>query len=327
MLYPLWEFWFMHGHFVEGRRWCERAFQAAEGAIVPDGVRSRALCALGIFTYFQGDAETAQRISLEGLELARRAGDRHAELGHLHLLGNTQLTLGDKQAGINTLEEGIGLARAVQDWGWLGGLLNALAGEYFQQGDLDRAELLFKETIELARRQGDRWGRSYVQNNLAGIYMRRGEFDRAEPLIRESADILAVLKDLYGYSGSLTYLARLTWLRGDMAQARSHFNESLDIERDLGRWGYIPTALERMADFMTRQGSARSAAILLGAAQAYRQAENYSPDAEEVPRLEETIDRVREALGEQVYLAVLAEWESLTIEQAVERVLSAAPLE
>jgi len=148
--------------------------------------------------------------------------------------------------------------------------------------------------------------------------MRRGEFDQAEALVREAANSLSQLKDSLGYAGPLRALAQIAWRRGDMVEARSLLLETLEIERNLGRLRYIPFTVERVADFMARQGGARSAAILLGAAQAYRQAKNYPPDADEDSLILQTRDSVRHELGEQLYQAVFAEGENLTIEQAID---------
>jgi hypothetical protein len=80
-----------------------------------------------------------------------------------------------------------------------------------------------------------------------------------------------------------------------------------------------------MADFIDQHDSPRLAAILLGTAQAYRRIENYPPEADELPRLQLVIDRVRSSLGETAYAAAYAEGERLTIEQTLERVFAAAP--
>lgn len=320
LLDALWFFWFMHGHFVEGRQWSERAFQATEGALIPDKVRARALIVLGIFVYFQGDADTTRRLSQEGLELAHRVGDLRSELWHMMLFGNAQVSLGETSAGIQTFEQAIEMARLANDETMLARLLNSLGLANFAQGDLDQIESLFREAIELTRRLGDRWGLSYLLSNLSGILMRRGEFDQAEALVREAADALSQLKDPHGYGGPLHALANIAWRRGDMVEARSLLLEVLEIDTYLGRLRYIPFTVEKVADFMARQGGARSAAILLGAAQAYRRANNYPPDAYEDSLLQQTRDGVRNELGEQLYQAVFTEGESLTIEQAIDKI-------
>ena len=58
LVYSLYVFWFMHGHFVEGRRWAERALQATESIPISDMLRSRGICALTAFQYIQGHAES-----------------------------------------------------------------------------------------------------------------------------------------------------------------------------------------------------------------------------------------------------------------------------
>jgi len=320
MLEALWLFWFMHSHFVEGRRWTERLLQASEGLAIPDLVLSHALVALCSFTYFQGEPETSIKAAMQGLELARHAGDRLGELLHLHHLGLSHYSLGNTQAAIETLEEGIRLGRTLPESNVLGWLIHDLALTYHGQGELEKAEIFYLQGVELSRRLGERWGLAYVYGNLADIAIQRGKFEQAEALLEESVPIFIQFGDQHGYSGSQLHLAKFAWLRGDMLQAGTLLNESLDIERHLGRMRYVSSSIEELADFMAGNNGAHSAAILLGSADAYRRSEGYAPEPEEAQIRDHATNLAIIALGGEAYKSAYAQGERLTIEQAIDRV-------
>ncbi len=263
LVYAMINFWFIHGYFVEGRSWAERALQAAEGCPIPDVLRSRGLCALTVFLYMQGQVEPALQLALEGLELARRAGDRRAELMHLNIIGSAQSSLGEFETALRTIEQGIDLARTAQDWLLLCWLLNDLGCLRFVLDDLSQAEQIFQEAAVISRRLGARRELSYLLDNLAGIAARTNRYDLAEDLVNESLPVSILFGDRYGYSGSINSLAKFAWRRGDPAQARKLLNEVIEIERQLGRQRYIPKVLERMADFLDEHDSPYLAVILL----------------------------------------------------------------
>jgi predicted ATPase/DNA-binding SARP family transcriptional activator/Tfp pilus assembly protein PilF len=66
-------FWFLAGHFAEGRRWANRALEASITA--PDEVRARALSTAGDFAGLQGDFEEAEWFLKESLKLRERCGN------------------------------------------------------------------------------------------------------------------------------------------------------------------------------------------------------------------------------------------------------------
>jgi hypothetical protein len=59
------EFWYLRGHFGEGRRWLEEAL--ANSSPAPTAARARALQRVSWLAYLQGDLDQAEEASEEGL--------------------------------------------------------------------------------------------------------------------------------------------------------------------------------------------------------------------------------------------------------------------
>jgi non-specific serine/threonine protein kinase len=95
----VWNFWYGHGHWHEGRGWLEEALAASSRPSV------RRLDALGgayYFAYIQGDSERARRLLEEQLALARQLENR-AGIAALH--GLALVTVEDDSDHAASLEE------------------------------------------------------------------------------------------------------------------------------------------------------------------------------------------------------------------------------
>lgn len=74
--YALWRLWFNHGTWGEARRWLEAILDEHIAAVLPPGLRGRALLATGMTLAMQSDFAHALAICEESLELLRQAGDQ-----------------------------------------------------------------------------------------------------------------------------------------------------------------------------------------------------------------------------------------------------------
>jgi predicted ATPase len=78
-------FWYLSGHWSEGRDWLERVVAKEVGAWPQ--THGRALTELGRLALYQGDDARAASALEQALTLCRRAGDRHGITYALYLLG------------------------------------------------------------------------------------------------------------------------------------------------------------------------------------------------------------------------------------------------
>jgi len=139
-----------------------------------------------------GDIERAEALGREGLDLARKAGNR--------------------------IDESYGLAHI--------GLV------YAARGRLDDAEDAFEEAVRLARTGGNLRSVAMWSMTLAGFALTRGDNARARRLFDESLAGHQSLSDAWGIALSHLGLAHLAIATGESETARSLLAESLALHAD-----------------------------------------------------------------------------------------------
>jgi tetratricopeptide (TPR) repeat protein len=151
-------FWFVRGHYAEGRQQVEEALvrsEHADASAIPPAVRAQALSAAGTLAWAQGDFTTAAVRHQQAQRLFEAAGDRQ------------------------------GTAFS----------LNNLGVQAMRRGEADRALALFQRAIDEYQMIGDTWGGSIAQANIGSQLLELGDLERAETLLRESHDTLRRLGD------------------------------------------------------------------------------------------------------------------------------------
>ena len=104
-------FWFLRGHWSEGRGWLEEALAANAGA----SVRAKALGGLAKLAVEQGDHERAETAAGEALALHRELGDGERVMAVLLNLGYTTTVRGDLERAEALLEEELAMSRESKD--------------------------------------------------------------------------------------------------------------------------------------------------------------------------------------------------------------------
>lgn len=334
----LWWFWFVRGHLSEGRLWLQTALDAARDA--PPPLRVAAAYGLGVLAWRQSDFDEAARRGQETLALYRRVDDRWGMARALFLLEMTVRSRGDHARGTALLEESLALFHQSGDaWGVATTLLN-LGTATHQGGDPKRAATYQQESVRLFREQGDFSGvaaslyalglalrdqgdpraRTVAEEaltaarslgdplrvafalNLVGLVARdRGEYDHAGTAHRESLELFTSLGDTWGVAYTLGNLATLALQQGDDDRARTLFLDSLRRRAEHGdRWG-IAECLEGLALAGPGRTGAGTAARLLGAAEALRQAMGTELPASVRARHARAGSAARTALGKRRY--------------------------
>jgi tetratricopeptide (TPR) repeat protein len=209
----LWRFWWMRGHYSEGRRWLEEALAKDER---PSAVRARALEAvgwladdqgdidravgaaeeglslstrveiessvtasflrmLGSAAYVHGNHEQAARLFKDSLALGREARDERGVASSLLQLGNVSGDRGNHEGAKTFYEEGLALSRKLDDKALLASALISVGAEFLLQGDHERGAMLNEEAAGLYREQGNRGHLQYALDNLGWAALMRGE--------------------------------------------------------------------------------------------------------------------------------------------------------
>ena len=208
LAWALAQFWFQHGHVIEGRRWLERAIDlTGDDAGAP---LARLGHGLGILLCQQGELDAALRLFERSLAVWRELGDRDQQAKELNSLGITRRLRGDLDAARSLLGESAAIAREIGSDLRLGAALCSLGQVESVAGNHDRAAQLLHEALALDQKLGDIPGEAMSQNCLAAASLRAGQIQEARALLPGMADYAA-------RSGDSEYVACTLELAGCIA--------------------------------------------------------------------------------------------------------------
>jgi predicted ATPase len=308
-------FWFLHGHFGEGRRWLETAL--SENQEAPQQLRARALNGAGNLAWAQGDFEHAELLHTEALAHFRESGDIGGVAFTLGRLGHIPQYQGDYHRAAELFEESLSLFREVGDaWGvptalyWLGSVAYA-------EGQIPRAKALFEEGLSLYRSTGDRRGMAYQLRGLGRVANRQGDTAAAMTLLSESVSLFRALGDKLGTTWSLYSLGEAALSRGEVREADAFFREGLGLHRQTGNKQGAAECLNGIAHAAMNMGELQRAAHLFAASAALREATGAPADASNHEEAGRALSAVRAGLGDEMFASVWNEGKRTSLEQAV----------
>lgn len=193
-------------------------------------LRGKALNVDGFLAYSQGDTATALRLLEESVVVGREVGDEVGVALALLRLGIGAYYHGDLTQAVRVLDESLARYRNLNDPVGIHVALYELAEALSYAGDYTRARRLHEEGLVLKREIGDRW---HIALSLFGLGL-------------------------------------LDYLEGHYREAAEHERESLRLRLELDdRWG-MALCLEVLGWIGAAGKSGRTAARLLGAAEAAR---------------------------------------------------------
>jgi non-specific serine/threonine protein kinase len=199
-------FWYVRGHYSQGRAWLSELLIA--GADAPPRIRASALLSLGELIWRENASEAAARIA-EALtlwrELHERSGTGQALSARERIAHNSGDLAMARRCGDEAVEmlrpEGPGplLAQALADCGRTAFLMD----------DLTLARELLQEAVDMSREHGSGRTRALACWALGLVQCDRGEHDAAEALLVEALAIQRSLKSKQGIYQTLQGFLRL----------------------------------------------------------------------------------------------------------------------
>jgi non-specific serine/threonine protein kinase len=148
-------FWWLRGHFSEGRRWLAQVL--ADTKDITPLTLAHAYYVAGVLAAQQVDLDEANARLTAAVAGFREAGDDVWVALALNHLGNVALSAGDLARSRAVCEEALGYARRVNDPGLLADPIMNLGRIATAQGEYERAEALCEEALALKRVAGGRW--------------------------------------------------------------------------------------------------------------------------------------------------------------------------
>jgi predicted ATPase/DNA-binding SARP family transcriptional activator len=297
------QFWYLRGHYGEGRDWLDWALAAPEGA--PAEVRAKALQGSGMLAHLQCEYPAAVR-RLEGaLALYRELGDRRGVAGILSALGAVAREQSRYARARELQTEALAEFEALGDRPGVAGGRDALGFAAWLEGDFATATAECTQALAAFTELGDAEGAAGSELNLGVVAMYRGEHEAAAAALARSRQLAEQVGFREGVAWALHERGLLAVRRGEPGAA-ALLHEALDIHRDLGdRWRMASVLDDLAAAALAGQPpDAARAARLLGAAQRIREAIGTAVAPCERADHARTEASARAALGEAAFTSL-----------------------
>jgi predicted ATPase len=248
-------FWWVRGHWHEGRARLEAALARSEG--VAPALRARALVGAADLAEWQGDTRPAAALAEEARQIFRRLGDQAGEAECCWKLGNVAMMRGRTAEARVLLADGVAIARELPGHDYLAELLNAQGRLAFDEGDFPAARRFWAETLTTDPAGSDEFvggPSSLARYNLAIVLCFEGSYVAARKLAEETWDRSRTLGDASLAAGSRGLLGELAVFEGSFAAARTLLEESLDAHRQLGEATMVASTEQRLGGLALARG-------------------------------------------------------------------------
>lgn len=230
-------FWYLRGHWREGREWLAQLLEAgprgAEALAAPDctrAARAKALMGAGWLADENGTEGPAYE---EALALCRAVGDRWGEAYALRGVAVFVSNEGDLDRSRTLLRESGDLFGALGDsWG-LGLVAYNQGWLAFAQDDQVQAKSDWENALALFRRVGDRWGMAVSVGSLAYLARLGEHYAEAAELTEEALNRFREVGDRAGVATSLLRLAQVAFRRSSYPQAIELIHEGLTVQGEV----------------------------------------------------------------------------------------------
>jgi predicted ATPase/DNA-binding SARP family transcriptional activator len=186
-----------------------------------------------------------------------------------------------------------------------------------ESGNHAEAIRIYQEAIALSRQTTDRRPLSAALNNLAELYRTNEEYEKATPLYEESLGIDRERDDLTGVVLGLSNLAGNSLMQGKTDGVRAQLAEAARIGVEAYLREYMQFVIEGTAILRFMLGQHLEGARLFGAAASELGRKEAKLDAAEEKFAEYWTTKIRETLGEEIFVEAMAEGGKLSYEQAV----------
>ncbi len=207
------QFWQVHGHWSEGRKYLARALavEASPGGNrVAAFVRAKALIAAAHLSFVQSDYPRTEALCKESLALYRELRDQRGIAASLYWLGNVAWVRDNSEEARSLLEEALTLFRQIDYKGFIAWPLFTLALLHYSQGEYTQARTLFEESLALYRDVGNKMGIAHTLSQLAQVLLvSQSDQARVHSLLEECLALSYELGFKEGIAASLCLSGQL----------------------------------------------------------------------------------------------------------------------
>ena len=318
-------FWYVRGHLAEGRRWLEEALE--RGGADP-AERARALRIAAMLANYVGDLDRAEALAGEGLALSREGRDERGIAGSLAALALAARSRGRYDESRCAYEESVAILRGLGERSQLAEVLARLSTAAIAEGDFAAARAAGQESLDLFRKLEDAEGVAYSLSALGFGLLGHGSEAEGERLLEEALEAAKAVGNRRHTSRALQGLGLAAMRRGDHRAARGRLEEATAIVSEHGdRWFLGVYCLPALAAVHHAEGHPEEAVLLLGAAEALREAIGAPISPWLADDYEGTVAATRVLLDAGRFAAAWSRGRGMTPETALAAVREALPEE
>ncbi|HEV2127126.1 MAG TPA: tetratricopeptide repeat protein [Thermomicrobiales bacterium] len=308
-------FWYLRGHWGEGRRWLERALALAPRGIVM-AARTKTLAGAGVLAFAQSDYPAARVRLQESLAGCQEREDVAGSAYALHFLGMTALLPGENASARALFEESVATFRQAGDrWGVATSLCSL--GVAAMQSEVDESRAFLEESLALYRELGDTYGVARALQYLGEVARAGGDYVVARRLYEEGLTLYRALGHRNTAASVVHNLGYVAQHEGNLRLGAACFAEALAVHVEHGDRRNIGHCLGGLAGMAGLLGYPEQAARLFGAADtvlAKAGASMFFVDRLDYDRNQAA---VRALLGEQAFEAAFLAGKALVLDQAL----------
>jgi tetratricopeptide (TPR) repeat protein len=210
-------FWFLRGHYLEGREQLSRVLALAPDE--PSPVRAHALLALGSLAHAQGIDTVAQDLFVQALAIEQESGEQPAVGAALFHLSRVAVNAGDWSTARSCAARSLSIARTSGDPFGAARALLVLGRVAYVEGERGHARTLWEESRELFTQLGGGRGLASVLCRLGILAADEGRYAEARALLAESLAAYQGLGHPWGVAQALEGFAGLAAAQGNALQA------------------------------------------------------------------------------------------------------------
>lgn len=293
---------------------CFRELEAA-GEHPDPWVRNMGVMMGAMFRENEGEVDQMAANLTVALDGFRQLGDRFGTSMALRGLASFQASTGEHGQALESLTEALRLIEELGTTEGVAQLLGGAAMSRIELGDIDGARADLERALRLSEETGSRGGQAMAYMGLARIAYRTGALDESRDLAERAYGMLDLEAERvapHGQASMLAQLSRTNAATGDLELAQQRNREAVRLALTTEDMPLIAAVVETAVDVDVAAGESEQAARTLGMATVLRGMRSI-PDGD----VQRSVDRLRDALGNERYDAAYAAGAALTRDEAI----------
>ena len=259
----LWLFWYLRGHWQEGKEWCNRAL-----AYTPtrDKVRAKTLTGATTLSFAQDDYEEANQYAEEAIHLWHGLNDQRGLADTLQIAGFVKLARHEYATAKDYFTKGLELYEALKDEPNVNAMIEGMGIVAYFTGEYETARAYLEKSLAWYRLHQLKDGLGSVLRWLGDLERLTGSYEQAVRNYREALQFNNEVGLPLAVAVTLHRLGQVALQEGQITEARGLFLDSLKVHQKEGSKQGMVECLAGLAGTAVVQGRFELAALLFGAA-------------------------------------------------------------